>query len=76
MLQQKDDQGIDQSISFCSSKFDEAKRKYFTLQKQSLALLIALKHFDVYLDATAEPVLVYSYYNQIVFTNKTKEKNQ
>ena len=46
------------------------------IQKETLALLLDLKHFNVYLNTTAEPVLVYTDHNPIVFINKMKEKNQ
>ena len=47
-----------------------------TIEKETLALLLALKHFDVYLNMPAEPVLVFTDHNPIVFINKIKEKNQ
>ena len=46
------------------------------IEKETLALLLALKRFDVYLNMTAEPVLVYTDHNPILFINKMKEKNQ
>ena len=75
VLQQENDQGIDQSISF-SKKFDGSQRRYSTIDKKTLALLLAFKHFDVYLNMTAELVLIYTDHNPIVFINKMKEKNQ
>ena len=59
-----------------SKKFDESQRRYSTTKKETLALLLTLKHFDVYLNMTAEPVLIYTGHNPIVFINKMKEKNQ
>ena len=76
VLQQEDDQGIDHSISYFSKNFDESQRRYSTVEKETLALLLALKHFDVYLNMTAEPVLIYTDHNPIMFINKMKEKNQ
>ena len=49
------------------------------IKKETLALLLAFKHFDifdVYLNMTAEPVLVYIDHNPVVFITKMKEKNQ
>ena len=76
VLQQEDDQGIDHSVSYFSRKFENTQRRYSTVEKETLALLLALKHFDVYLNMTAEPVLVFTDHNPIVFINKMKEKNQ
>ena len=76
VLQQEDDQGIDHSVSYYSRKFEDTQRRYSTIERETLALLLALKHFDVYLNMTAEPVLVFTDHNPIVFINKMKEKNQ
>ena len=73
VLQQEDDQGIDHSVSYFSKKFDGSQRRYnIPPLKRKLALLLALKHFDVYLNTTAEPVLIYTDHNPIVFINKLK----
>ena len=76
VLQQEDDQGIDHPISYYSCKFEEHQRKYSTIEKETLALVLALKHFDVYLNTTVEPVMVYTDHNPIVFINKMRDKNQ
>ena len=76
VLQQEDDQGIDHSVSYFSRKFEDTQRRYSIIEKETLALLLALKHFDVYLNMTAKPVLVFTDHNPIVFINKMKEKNQ
>ena len=76
VLLQEDDQGIDHSISYFFKTFDGSQRRYSTIEKETLALLLALKHFDVYLNTTAGTVLVHTDHNPIVFVNKIKEKNQ
>ena len=63
-----------QSVIF-SKKFDGSQRRYSTIEKETLALLLALKHFDVYLNTTAEPVLIYTDHNPIMFINKVKEES-
>ena len=75
VLQQEDDQGIDHSVSYFSRKFEATQRRYSTIKKEILALLLALKHFDVHLNITAEPVLVYIDHNPIVFINKIREES-
>ena len=50
VLQQEDDQG--RSISYFSKKFEDTQRRYSTIEKETLALLLALKHLDVYLNMT------------------------
>ena len=66
VLQQEDDQGIDHPICYFWTKFNEHQRRYFTIEKEILAPLLALKQFDVYLNNTVKPVLVYTDYNPLV----------
>ena len=76
VLQQEDDQGINHSVSYFSRKFEDTQRRYSMIEKETLALQLALKHFDMYLNMNAEPVLVYIDHNPIMFINNMKEKNQ
>ena len=46
------------------------------LRKETLALLLALQHFDVYLGTTVAPVEVFTDHNPLVFIEKMKDKNQ
>ena len=75
VLQQEDDHGIDHSINY-SRKFEDTQRRYHIIKKETLALLLGLKHFDMYLNTAVEPILVYTDHHLIVFVNKMKEKNQ
>jgi len=63
VLHQEDDQGIDHSICYFSAKFDEHQRKYSTIEKETLALLLSLRHFHVYLGCTIAPVKVFTDHN-------------
>ena len=76
VLQQEDDQGIDHPICYFSAKFNEHQQRYSTIEKETLALLLALKQFDVYLNNTVKLVLVYTDHNPLVFIKKMKGKNQ
>ena len=76
VLQQQDDQGIDHPVCYYSTNFDKHQRKYSTIEKETLALLLSLKHFDVYLNCTVAPVKVYTDHNLLVFINQMKNSNQ
>ncbi len=39
-----------QSVTF-QKKFSDSQRRYSTVEKEALALLLALRHFEVYLGA-------------------------
>ncbi|PIK44032.1 hypothetical protein BSL78_19118 [Apostichopus japonicus] len=48
VLQEGEDQ-VDHPICYYSKKFDKHQRNYSTIEKECLALLLSLQHFDVYL---------------------------
>ena len=68
--------GIDHHISYFSKKFDKHKRNYSTIEKECLALILALEHFDVYLGTTVHPVLVFTDHNPLTFIHGMKNKKQ
>ena len=76
VLLQEDDKGIDHPVSYFSYKFNIHQRNYSTCEKETLALILALQHLRVYLDAPAAEVLVYTDHNPLVFINRMKDKNQ
>ena len=75
-MKKEDECGIDHCVSYFSKKFDEHQKRYSTVEKETLGLMLALNHFDVYLNPTAMPIIVYTDHNPIVFINKMKDKNQ
>ena len=56
--------------------FDKHQRNYFTIEKECLALILTLEHFDVYLGTTVHPVLVFTDHNPLTFIHRMKNKNQ
>ena len=76
VLQQDDEHGIDHPVCYFSKKFTKYQRNYSTIEKETLALILALNHFDVYLCTTYTPIIVYTDHNPLVFINKMKNKNQ
>ena len=75
LMQEGDDQ-IDHPVCYFSKKFNKHQRNYSTIEKECLALLLALQHFDVYLCTTLYPVLVFTDHNPLTFIHKMKNKNQ
>lgn len=63
-------------ILYYSKKFDKHQRNYSTIEKECLALLLSLQHFDVYLHTTVHPVLVFTDHNPLTFIYRMKNKNQ
>ena len=76
VLQQEDDQGIDHPVCYYSTKFDEHQREYSTIEKETLALLLSLKHFDLYLSCTVALVKICIDHNPLVFITQMRNNNQ
>ena len=69
VLLQSDEFGIEKPVSFFSKKFNSYQLNYSTIEKEALALVWALKHFDVYLGSGVVPVVVFTDHNPLVFLN-------
>lgn len=76
VLLQEDDEGVEHPVCYFSKKFNKSQRNYSTIEKECLALLLALQHFEVYVSSSSLPVVVYSDHNPLVFLHKLKSKNQ
>lgn len=51
--------GIDHPVCYLSKKFSAAQCRYSTIEKEALAMLWALQHFEAYVGSTPQPVLVF-----------------
>ena len=76
MLCQKDDLGESHPVAFFSKKLNEPQRKYSTIEKETLALIAALNHFEVYVTSNPGPLVIYTDHNPLKFLNRFKNKNQ
>ena len=76
VLLQSGENEIDHPVSYYSRKFNSHQRNYSTVEKETLALIMALQHFEIYLGTTTFPIIVLTDHNPLVFLNKMKNKNQ
>ena len=76
VLMQQDDKGIEHHICYFSRKYNMHQKNYSTIEKEALALLLALQHFDVYLSTGLFPITVFTDHDHLVFVNKMKNNNQ
>ena len=76
MLLQDDDEGVEHPVCYFSKKFTKSQQNYSTVEKECLALVLALQHFEVYVSSSSSPIVVYSDHNPLVFLHKLKDKNQ
>lgn len=76
VLLQEDSCGIDHPICYFSKKFSKCQQRYSTIEKEALALLLALQHFEVYLGSSAMPIDVYTDHNPLIFLSRMSNSNQ
>ena len=76
VLLQVDDQGFDRPVCYFSKKFNKHQFNYSTIEKEALALVWALLHFDVYVGGGAHPVVVFSDHNPLTFLHSLQNPNQ
>ena len=76
VLLQEDHDGVDHPVCYFSRKFNQSQRNYSTVEKDCLAIILALTHFEVHVSSTMEPIVIYSDHNPLVFLHKLKNNNQ
>ncbi len=58
-------------------KFSKCQKHYSTIDKEALAVLLALQHFEVYLGSgSGSPIVVYTDHNPLVFLSRMSNSNQ
>ena len=75
VLEQKDSSG-GHPVAYFSRKLNEHQKRYSTIEKETLALVLALSHFDVYVSSNIGNLIVYSDHNPLKFLYKFRNKNQ
>ena len=76
VLLQEDNNGIDHPVCYFSKKFNKHQKNYSTIEKECLALILAIQQFEVYLFSSTSPIVVFSDHNPLSFLHKLKNKNQ
>ena len=76
VLVQEASDGLDHPVSYFSKKFLKYQRNYSVVEKETLGLVLALEHFDVYLGSTPFKIKVYTDHNPLTFLRTMKNKNQ
>lgn len=76
VLLQDDENGVEHPVAYFSKKFLKHQLNYSTIEKEALALLMALQHFEVYIGSSSLPVIVFTDHNPLVFLSRMKNSNQ
>ncbi|PIK33572.1 hypothetical protein BSL78_29612 [Apostichopus japonicus] len=74
VLFQEDDQKVEHPVIYFSKKLNQSQRNYSTIDKEALALILSVGHFEVYLNGPYQTV-VYTDHNPLVYINKFKNKS-
>lgn len=75
-LLQEVDSGIEHPVCYFSKMFSKAQQNYSTIEKEALALLLALQSFEVYVGGSSLPVVVHTDHNPLVFLTHMSNANQ
>ena len=76
VIVQEASDGLDHPVSYFSKKFLKYQKNYSVVEKETLGLVLALEHFDVYLGSTPFKIKVYTDHNPLTFLKTMKNKNQ
>ena len=76
ILLQEDAKGMDHPECYYSRKFNSHQRNYLTVEKETLALVLSLQHFGVYLSPSVSPVQVYTDHNPLIYIQYMKNHNE
>ena len=76
VLVQEASDGLDHHVSYFSKKFLKYQKNYSVVEKETLGLVLALEHFDVYLGSTPFKIKVYTDHNPLTFLKTMRNKNQ
>lgn len=76
VLLQEDSNQVQHPESYFSKKFNRHQQVNSTIEKEALALVLAVQHFEVYLGSVAAPIIIYTDHNPLVFLNRMRNQNQ
>ena len=68
VLLQRDGNSVEHPVTFFSRKFNAYQLNYSVIEKETLALVWALQHFEVYINSSV-PLMVYTDHNPLTFLN-------
>ncbi len=76
VLLQDGPDGVEHPVCYFSKKFQKHQKSYSTIEKEALALILALNNFEVYIGGSSRPVTVYTDHNPLTFIHQMRNSNQ
>ena len=67
VLLQSDDNGVEHPVCYFSKKFNSAQQNYSVVEKELLAIILALQFFSVYLPPFGPVIFIYTDHHPINF---------
>ncbi|XP_069177597.1 uncharacterized protein [Procambarus clarkii] len=75
ILSQTDEKGVEHPVANHSKKFTPSQLNYSVIEKETLALINSVQHFEVYLTSNGHPILVRTDHNPLKFLAQFRQKN-
>ncbi|KAL7868836.1 hypothetical protein SRHO_G00102200 [Serrasalmus rhombeus] len=76
VLLQCDLNSVEHPVCYYSKKFNRHQQAYSTVEREALALILAIQHFEVYLGSSSTLITVYTDHNPLVFIDRMRNQNQ
>ena len=68
--------GVEHPVAYFSRKFNRHQQVYSTVEREALALILAVQHFEVYLGSSPSPIDLFTDHNPLVFIDRMRNQNQ
>ena len=75
VLLQLGSDGVEHPVGYYSKKFNRHQQVYSTVEREALALILAVQHFEVYLGSSSSPIDVFTDHNPLVFIDRMRNQN-
>ncbi len=76
VLLQEDGEDVERPVSYYSKKFNQAQSNYSVIEKELLALILALQFYSPYVGPSDKNLTVYTDHHPLKYLNKFQNKNQ
>ena len=76
ILIQESSDGLDHPVCYYSKKFNKCQKNYSTIEKELLAIILGLQHFEAYISPSSYSVVIYSDHNPLTFLSRIRNSNQ
>ncbi len=76
VLFQDYEDGIRRPVGYFSKKLNRHQKRYSTIEKEALALVLAVHHFELYITNSAGEIRIYTDHNPLVYLAKMKSTSQ